>query len=197
MVKVNEFYIVGIRFCSWNATYESLLGTNKPFPQPIPLAVSLLRSLCILVFYLVCSKLLGVQPTGNGGFPGWCLGTGGTLWLTSKSTQFSIVPLLNITMQLLIKLVLWKCSYKQKQWPCFIISNVPTCDEFVISLFCFALLFIFCALWISDTKWSKNDFNKTTCFSLSPSLCGGLLLWKIIFILVSVDYHHYLETQIW
>ncbi|XP_011081562.1 uncharacterized protein LOC105164579 isoform X2 [Sesamum indicum] len=23
---------------SWNATYESLLGTNKPFPQPIPLA---------------------------------------------------------------------------------------------------------------------------------------------------------------
>ncbi|XP_024021876.1 uncharacterized protein LOC21408465 isoform X1 [Morus notabilis] len=24
--------------CSWNATYESLLGSNKPFPQPIPLA---------------------------------------------------------------------------------------------------------------------------------------------------------------
>ncbi|KAJ9702581.1 hypothetical protein PVL29_004359 [Vitis rotundifolia] len=23
---------------SWNATYESLLGTNKPLPQPIPLA---------------------------------------------------------------------------------------------------------------------------------------------------------------
>ncbi|XP_048133932.1 uncharacterized protein LOC115743544 isoform X2 [Rhodamnia argentea] len=23
---------------SWNATYESLLGTSKPFPQPIPLA---------------------------------------------------------------------------------------------------------------------------------------------------------------
>uniref|UniRef100_A0A7C9CVL2 Gag1-like clamp domain-containing protein n=1 Tax=Opuntia streptacantha TaxID=393608 RepID=A0A7C9CVL2_OPUST len=22
---------------SWNATYENLLGTNKPFPQPIPL----------------------------------------------------------------------------------------------------------------------------------------------------------------
>ena len=22
---------------SWNATYESLLGTNKPLPQPIPL----------------------------------------------------------------------------------------------------------------------------------------------------------------
>ncbi|GAA0177489.1 hypothetical protein Leryth_013516 [Lithospermum erythrorhizon] len=22
---------------SWNATYDSLLGTNKPFPQPIPL----------------------------------------------------------------------------------------------------------------------------------------------------------------
>ncbi|KAH1052331.1 hypothetical protein AAZX31_08G209100 [Glycine max] len=24
--------------CSWNATYESLLGSNKPFRQPIPLA---------------------------------------------------------------------------------------------------------------------------------------------------------------
>jgi len=23
---------------SWNATYDNLLGTNKPFPQPIPLA---------------------------------------------------------------------------------------------------------------------------------------------------------------
>ncbi|XXG47895.1 hypothetical protein AAC387_Pa02g2463 [Persea americana] len=23
---------------SWNATYESLLGTNKPFPQPVPLS---------------------------------------------------------------------------------------------------------------------------------------------------------------
>ncbi|XP_048234273.1 uncharacterized protein LOC8282328 isoform X2 [Ricinus communis] len=24
--------------CSWNATYESLLGSNKPFPRPIPLS---------------------------------------------------------------------------------------------------------------------------------------------------------------
>ncbi|KAJ0007363.1 hypothetical protein Pint_30112 [Pistacia integerrima] len=24
--------------CSWNATYDSLLGSNKPFPQPIPLS---------------------------------------------------------------------------------------------------------------------------------------------------------------
>ncbi|CAN1325152.1 hypothetical protein LINPERPRIM_LOCUS33403 [Linum perenne] len=23
---------------SWNATYESLLGSNKPFPRPVPLA---------------------------------------------------------------------------------------------------------------------------------------------------------------
>ncbi|KAL0547484.1 hypothetical protein IC582_017420 [Cucumis melo] len=23
--------------CSWSATYDSLLGNNKPFPQPIPL----------------------------------------------------------------------------------------------------------------------------------------------------------------
>ncbi|KAG5540903.1 hypothetical protein RHGRI_020968 [Rhododendron griersonianum] len=28
---------------SWNASYENLLGTNKPFPQPIPLAVSFLQ----------------------------------------------------------------------------------------------------------------------------------------------------------
>lgn len=26
--------------CSWNATYESLLGTRQPFPKPIPLSVS-------------------------------------------------------------------------------------------------------------------------------------------------------------
>lgn len=30
-------------FCSWDASYDSLLGTNKAFPQPIPLAVSLLH----------------------------------------------------------------------------------------------------------------------------------------------------------
>ncbi|KAG5537559.1 hypothetical protein RHGRI_024872 [Rhododendron griersonianum] len=24
--------------CSWNATYESLLGSSKPFSQPVPLA---------------------------------------------------------------------------------------------------------------------------------------------------------------
>ncbi|KAJ6856423.1 hypothetical protein NC651_038136 [Populus alba x Populus x berolinensis] len=24
----------------WNATYESLLGSNKPFARPVPLAVS-------------------------------------------------------------------------------------------------------------------------------------------------------------
>ncbi|KAF3943262.1 hypothetical protein CMV_030159 [Castanea mollissima] len=31
---------IGKKFwlCSWNASYESLLGNNKPFPQPIPLA---------------------------------------------------------------------------------------------------------------------------------------------------------------
>ncbi|TKY74728.1 hypothetical protein E2542_SST03491 [Spatholobus suberectus] len=28
---------VGEPKISWNATYESLIGTNKPFPQPIPL----------------------------------------------------------------------------------------------------------------------------------------------------------------
>ncbi|KHN08131.1 Phospholipase D alpha 1, partial [Glycine soja] len=28
---------VGEPIISWNATYESLMGTNKPFPRPIPL----------------------------------------------------------------------------------------------------------------------------------------------------------------
>lgn len=26
--------------CSWNATYDNLLGSNKPFAEPIPLPVS-------------------------------------------------------------------------------------------------------------------------------------------------------------
>ncbi|KAI3894056.1 hypothetical protein MKW92_026074, partial [Papaver armeniacum] len=29
---------IGNKFC-WNATYDSLIGTNKLFPQPIPLSV--------------------------------------------------------------------------------------------------------------------------------------------------------------
>jgi len=29
----HQYYLL----CSWNAAYESLLGSNKPFPQPIPL----------------------------------------------------------------------------------------------------------------------------------------------------------------
>ncbi|KAK6267626.1 hypothetical protein QUC31_011786 [Theobroma cacao] len=33
LCMVKQFWL-----CSWNATYESLLGSNKPFPQPIPLA---------------------------------------------------------------------------------------------------------------------------------------------------------------
>ncbi|GER51679.1 SPX (SYG1/Pho81/XPR1) domain-containing protein /zinc finger (C3HC4-type RING finger) protein-related [Striga asiatica] len=49
---------------SWNATYESLLGTNKPFPQPIPL------------------------PVRNGGFSGGCVGARGTLRLTCESIRF-------------------------------------------------------------------------------------------------------------
>lgn len=32
---------------SWNATYESLLGTRQPLPKPIPLSVSVL---CIFTF---------------------------------------------------------------------------------------------------------------------------------------------------
>ncbi|XP_022724326.1 uncharacterized protein LOC111281034 isoform X1 [Durio zibethinus] len=33
LCMVKQFWL-----CSWNATYENLLGSNKPFPQPIPLA---------------------------------------------------------------------------------------------------------------------------------------------------------------
>ncbi|KAK4838927.1 hypothetical protein QYF36_017626 [Acer negundo] len=32
LCMVKQFWL-----CSWNATYDSLLGSNKPFPQPIPL----------------------------------------------------------------------------------------------------------------------------------------------------------------
>ncbi|XP_048336599.1 uncharacterized protein LOC107408005 isoform X4 [Ziziphus jujuba] len=38
---------------SWNATYESLLGSNKPFPQPIPLGGLICEgfvSLALIVF---------------------------------------------------------------------------------------------------------------------------------------------------
>lgn len=44
--------------CSWNATYESLLGTRQPFPQPIPLPVSLLCNLVILLLFFFWSILL-------------------------------------------------------------------------------------------------------------------------------------------
>ncbi|KAH7565046.1 hypothetical protein JRO89_XS09G0119300 [Xanthoceras sorbifolium] len=33
LCMVKKFWL-----CSWNATYDSLLGSNKPFPQPIPLS---------------------------------------------------------------------------------------------------------------------------------------------------------------
>ncbi|KAK6927574.1 protein of unknown function DUF4050 [Dillenia turbinata] len=29
--------IASVALCSWDATYESLLNTNRPFPRPIPL----------------------------------------------------------------------------------------------------------------------------------------------------------------
>ena len=34
-IYAHQYYLL----CSWNAAYESLLGSNKPFPQPIPLHV--------------------------------------------------------------------------------------------------------------------------------------------------------------
>lgn len=39
--------------CSWNATYECLLGTNKRFPQPIPLSVSHLQNYCFFQIFLI------------------------------------------------------------------------------------------------------------------------------------------------
>ncbi|XXG45722.1 hypothetical protein AAC387_Pa02g0723 [Persea americana] len=36
--KENQVQQVHEPRLSWNATYDSLLGTNKPFPQPIPLS---------------------------------------------------------------------------------------------------------------------------------------------------------------
>lgn len=39
---VEQLMINPLCLCSWNATYESLLATNKAFPQPVPLPVSFL-----------------------------------------------------------------------------------------------------------------------------------------------------------
>ncbi|KAK9268564.1 hypothetical protein L1049_000318 [Liquidambar formosana] len=36
---------------SWNATYENLLGTNKRFSQPVPLAVSLLCNIVVWISF--------------------------------------------------------------------------------------------------------------------------------------------------
>ncbi|GAV87058.1 LOW QUALITY PROTEIN: DUF4050 domain-containing protein, partial [Cephalotus follicularis] len=37
--KLNTHCLCMVKWlCSWNATYDSLLGSNKPFPQPIPLS---------------------------------------------------------------------------------------------------------------------------------------------------------------
>jgi hypothetical protein len=48
--------------CSWNATYESLLGTREPFPQPIPLSVSLLCNLLILLYFVGVFLLISLFP---------------------------------------------------------------------------------------------------------------------------------------
>ena len=44
--------------CSWNATYESLLGTNKRFYKPIPLSVSTSIPLIFVRILDVCRLLL-------------------------------------------------------------------------------------------------------------------------------------------
>jgi hypothetical protein len=68
--------------CSCNATYESLLGSSKPFPQPIPLGVRYLEKLHD-IFHLTCAScldnaliFLACPLSGNGGFPRDQLGAG-------------------------------------------------------------------------------------------------------------------------
>lgn len=75
---------LGIWLCSWNATYESLLGSSKPFPQPIPLPVRIIWFWIILqikirlFIWLACRLLI---LTGNDRFSSGHLGTGGPIWL--------------------------------------------------------------------------------------------------------------------
>lgn len=68
MIKV--FYILSLCMsnlscsCSWNATYESLLGTNKRFYKPIPLSVStsiLLVAIYMCGIYGICRLLLTIN----------------------------------------------------------------------------------------------------------------------------------------
>ncbi|PWA55248.1 hypothetical protein CTI12_AA430330 [Artemisia annua] len=39
---------------SWNATYDNLLGSNKPFPRPIPLPVTVGDRAQVVVAWLFC-----------------------------------------------------------------------------------------------------------------------------------------------
>lgn len=72
--------------CSWNATYESLLGTNKRFYKPIPLSVSI----SISSFYVrkswnlqaVIDYKIWLQLTGNGRIFGGDMGTRRLVWLS-------------------------------------------------------------------------------------------------------------------
>ncbi|CAD6251500.1 unnamed protein product [Miscanthus lutarioriparius] len=68
---------------SCNATYESLLGSSKPFPQPIPLGVRYLENLHSIFHFLTYASCLdnaltslGCLLSGNGGFPRGQLGAG-------------------------------------------------------------------------------------------------------------------------
>lgn len=74
---VKQFWI-----CSWNATYDSLLGSNKLFRQPIPLSVSpLTRSKFLPTKNTLLTQNRCRIWTGNGRFSGGRLGTGGIVWL--------------------------------------------------------------------------------------------------------------------
>lgn len=78
--------------CSFDASYETLLGTNKPFPQPIPLSVSLAELLAwfwYVVFSWPLVDSITFKFSGNGRLSCWCLGTGRTVWLSWDLTDLT------------------------------------------------------------------------------------------------------------
>ena len=108
-------------YCSWNATYESLLGTNKPLPQPIPLPVSLLGcggfGPCYFLGNKACVSWLYIwfQLTGNGRFSCWCLGAGGLIRL-SKQKHKNISKYYVLSCNLYKVLITENMLIKDKAW---------------------------------------------------------------------------------
>lgn len=65
-----------LTYCSWNAaTYDNLLGSNKLFPQPIPLTVSNQTHECLKLRKILVDLIVLLLNTGNGGFSSGHMGT--------------------------------------------------------------------------------------------------------------------------